>query len=59
MTGDALLLRRGGRLSEARVPAAGNPQAGELRGDGWTLELKPGWKVVPVGLTADYTITRE
>ncbi|MHB1935620.1 MAG: hypothetical protein ACYCOR_03455 [Acidobacteriaceae bacterium] len=30
---------------------------GSLRGDGWTLELKPGWKIVPGTRKGDFILT--
>ena len=27
-----------------------------LKGDGWTLELKPNWKIVPAGRSGDFTL---
>jgi hypothetical protein len=27
-----------------------------LKGDGWTLELKPNWSVVPAGRRGDFTL---
>jgi hypothetical protein len=29
---------------------------GSLKGDGWTLELKPGWKVVPGARKGDFVL---
>jgi hypothetical protein len=30
-----------------------------LRGDGWTLTLKPGWKIAPGARAGDSTLMRE
>lgn len=37
------------------APKPGSPNAG----DGWTLELKPGWKLVPAPRPGDYTLVKE
>lgn len=50
---------RGGRMSEARVPAPAAPAGRTLNGDGWTLALMEGWKVVPGTRTGDFVVTRE
>jgi hypothetical protein len=36
------------------LPAAGERK---LQGDGWTLELAPGWRVVPGTKRGDYRVT--
>jgi hypothetical protein len=38
------------------VPAPASPAGSSIAGDGWTLELKPGWKVVPGARAGDYTL---
>lgn len=58
-----LTVERGGALvatdqTRATVPApaaAGAPGKGE----GWTLELKPGWRVVPGTRAGDWTLARD
>jgi hypothetical protein len=30
-----------------------------LKGDGWTLELKPGWKLVPGNRTGDFILVSD
>ncbi len=50
-SGGALLVRSEGRLSEAVVAGPVDPAAADLRGEGWTLKLTPGWAVVPAEST--------
>jgi hypothetical protein len=38
------------------VPAPGSTSGSRIAGDGWTLELKPGWKIVPDTRSGDYTL---
>ncbi|UGB36881.1 hypothetical protein [Frateuria soli] len=45
------------RLLTVPAPARG-AEAGELRGKGWTLELAPGWRVVPGGRAGDWAVGR-
>ncbi|HET6807205.1 MAG TPA: hypothetical protein VFH59_17350 [Frateuria sp.] len=37
---------------------AGDAASGRLRGKGWTLELAPGWKVVPGGRGGEWTVRK-
>jgi hypothetical protein len=36
--------------------AASTDMGATLKGDGWTLELKPNWKIVPAGRNGDFTL---
>jgi hypothetical protein len=38
------------------VPAPASTSGSSIAGDGWTLELKPGWKIVPDLRPGDYTL---
>ncbi|HSU94953.1 MAG TPA: hypothetical protein VLI43_14690 [Gemmatimonadaceae bacterium] len=38
------------------VPAPASTTGSSIAGDGWTLELKPGWKIVPDARRGDYTL---
>jgi hypothetical protein len=38
------------------VPAPASTSGTRIAGDGWTLELKPGWKLVPDSRPGDYTL---
>jgi hypothetical protein len=52
----AILTRKDGRIVKVTVTAPTNLQAKPLQGDGWTLELKAGWKVEAGERKGDYTI---
>ncbi len=54
----ALLVRQDGRVARVYVSAPANPQARPLQGDGWTLELKPGWKLETGTRAGDYLLTK-
>jgi hypothetical protein len=56
VTNGAILTRKDGRLVKVTVGAPANLQAQPLQGDGWTLELKEGWKLAPGERKGDYTI---
>ena len=53
VTGGALLKED---FSGVTVSAAGAGDA-PVKGDGWTLALKPGWRVVAGGRAGDFTVT--
>jgi hypothetical protein len=48
-----------GHLVRARVPAPADLSARPLKGDGWSLELKDGWEVVPGKRRGDVTIKKK
>lgn len=53
--GDAL-------LDDAKTRAAVSAAGGDIeqgRGPGWTIDLKPGWHIVPGARAGDYTVTRD
>ena len=53
----AWLVRGGnGQLLRAQVPAPPSASAVPLQGDGWTLTLKPGWKIVAAERRGDFTV---
>ncbi len=59
-----LTVARGGALLNAdftsiAVPVARDAKTERPRGDGWTLELKPGWEFSPAVRKGDYTIRRK
>jgi hypothetical protein len=54
--GGGLMIREKGLFSRAVVPA---PVNGNLSGDGWKLDLKPGFRVVPGARKGDFTVVRE
>jgi hypothetical protein len=51
----ALLVRKRGKLVEARVPAPSSIRA-PLRGDSWSLDLAPGWRLVPGRRRGDFEV---
>jgi hypothetical protein len=56
VTNGAVLTREGGRVVKVTVVAPANSQASPLQGDGWTLELKSGWKLEPGSRKGDWVI---
>lgn len=52
VTGGALI---DGNWQGATVPA---PAPGQTSGDGWSLDLAPGWRIVPGARAGDYVIRR-
>lgn len=48
----------GSDYKTARVPAP-NSKDGPIYGDGWTLTLKPGWKLIAGNRQGDYTLKKE
>jgi len=48
-----------GGLVRARLPAPADLSARPLKGDGWSLELKDGWEVVPGERRGDVTIKKK
>jgi hypothetical protein len=38
------------------VPAPKTWAANPITGDGWTLDLKPGWRVAPVKGSKDFAV---
>lgn len=59
VTGGAVLTREGGLIKRVTVAAPVKPDAQSLQGDGWTLELKAGWKLAPGLRKGDYTLISE
>jgi hypothetical protein len=46
-------------FSSATVAAPRDPQGSHLQGPGWTLDLAPGWKVVPGAKSGSYTVSKD
>lgn len=59
VTNGAVLTREGGAVKRVTVAAPAKIDARPLQGDGWTLELKEGWKLAPGARKGDYTLTSE
>lgn len=53
-----LVVRRNGLLVSAQMPAPADPNAHPLKGDGWRLELEPGWTVVSASRAGDFTLKK-
>jgi hypothetical protein len=46
-------------FSSATVAAPANPEGAHLQGPGWTLDLAPGFRVMPGAKAGDYIVKRE
>jgi hypothetical protein len=53
-----LMVRRNGPIVRAQMPSPTDPNARPLKGDGWRLELEPGWTVVPASRAGDFTLKK-
>lgn len=53
--GGAMVVRDKGMITRVVVPA---PMAGATKGEGWELELKPGWKIVNSDRSGDVTVSK-
>jgi hypothetical protein len=56
--GGALLIREGRRIARIIVPAPGEGEPDARRGDGWTLDLRDGWELVPGGRAGDFLVVK-
>lgn len=45
--------------TDLRIPSPGNPSASPLKGDGFTLNLAPGWTVSPGPRAGDHRLVKE
>jgi len=54
----ALLSREKGRAARIQAPAPSDLNARPLKGDGWTLELNAGWKLMPGERKGDLTVRK-
>ncbi len=57
-TQGALMLLKDSMITGAQVPAPKDSKARPLKGDGWTLDLKDGWALVPGIRPGDLTLKR-
>ncbi len=57
-TQGALMLLKDSMITGAQVPAPKDTKARPLKGDGWTLDLKDGWALVPGARPGDLTLKR-
>jgi hypothetical protein len=58
VTDGALLVRDNGRVIRVQVPAPSGLDARPLKGEGWTLELKEGWKLAPGDRPGDFILKK-
>jgi len=59
VTKGVLLSRdQAGRMTDARVPAPSSPGGPSVSGDGWTLNLNEGWKLVAGQRAGDYALAK-
>jgi hypothetical protein len=54
----ALFVREGGLIVRVVVAAPADANARPLRGDGWTLELAPGWTLAPGERKGDFVLRK-
>ena len=45
-------------FSRATVAAPQNPAGSHIEGPGWTLDLAPGWKLVPGARAGSYVVQK-
>lgn len=55
-TSGFLLVRGTAKVIRVQVPAPASAQERPLKGEGWTLELAPGWTVAPGSRPGDFTL---
>jgi hypothetical protein len=56
--GDAMIVRKDGHLAEVRL-AKPAKTGDEMRGDGWSMKLNEGWRIIPGQRPGDVTIGHE
>lgn len=54
--GGYLIVRSATRVIRVQVPAPDNAQERPVKGNGWTLELAPGWTLAPGPRPGDFTL---
>lgn len=58
VSGGALVTNKEGKMAHVCVPAPADPSARPLRGDGWKLELTPGWTLAPGERKGDFVLRK-
>jgi hypothetical protein len=56
--GALMIHEPGGRISKIYVSAPTDPNLQTLKGDGWTLQLSPDWRLVPAQRKGDYFLKK-
>lgn len=59
VTGGALMTREAGAIKRVTLSAPVDTDVRPLRGDGWTVELKAGWKLAPGARKGDYVLKND
>jgi hypothetical protein len=54
--GGFLIVRGANRVMRVQVPAPADAKERPLKGDGWTLDLTPGWTLEPGARSGDFTL---
>jgi hypothetical protein len=54
-----VLARENGRVVRAQVPAPTDASKTPMAGNGWTLELKPGWELAPGSRPRDFVVRKK
>jgi len=57
--GGFLIVRGANRVLRVQVPAPADAQERPLKGEGWTLELTPGWSLEPGPRSGDWALKRQ
>jgi hypothetical protein len=57
-SGGVLMKRPAADFTGVVLPAPASPSGEKLNGEGWTLQLNPGWKLAPGARSGDWTVTR-
>jgi hypothetical protein len=58
-SGGVLLARSASGITEAVVPAPADATTPPTSGDGWELELAPGWRIAPGERSGEWIVVRE
>jgi hypothetical protein len=55
----ALIVRENGSIRRVVVPAPRNTIGDKLSGEGWKLQLEPGFKIVPGPRAGDFVVQKD
>ena len=59
ITEGVLFVRQNGKVVRVQVPAPADLTKTPLAGNGWTLDLKPEWQLVPEGRVGDFAVQKK